>query len=363
MKTIKILMVVPLATEAKGGGIGRLVGYFRRAANGVPQLDIDVFPTRASRSAPMSYVSTVYRALLFPLFLLLRKTDIVHLHVAPNGSTKRKAFFAWVSRLFGKPTILHLHGSGYDSYFARQSNVTKDRIRKFFHSAQGVVVLGEGWRDWAISNAGLRLSSQNVHVIDNGVPDTNFRSTHDNKVPNIIFVGLVGRRKGVDTLLDALSMLSQTDDWKCTICGNGEVEYYKSIANSNGLNPSRVTFTGWQSEEQIRSQMADSDIFVLPSRAENQPIAILEAMAVGLPVVATSVGDIPNQVVDGQTGWIVPPDDPDALCKSLSDLVENANRRRDMGKSGRERFELVYSSQRNLEKTIKLYSKILNNSE
>ncbi|MBW6506880.1 MAG: glycosyltransferase family 4 protein [Rhodobacteraceae bacterium] len=354
-----IVFLMPRSLDMQAGGMTRLVSYTKREVEAKRRpFDFEFIPTRLSDRPPWNHLSAIV-AFWRLIRALVHGAGLVHINVAPKGSTWRKSVFAWVAHRFGAPVVLHLHGAGYDEYFAAKRPLAQRLIRSFFRAAEAVIVLGEGWRDWAISPKGLGLDPDKVHIIDNGVPDPNLRAPLANPVPRIVFVGLVGHRKGVDTLLDALKRLPTQADWTCAICGNGDVATYEALARRMGFDPERVSFTGWQDEAQVRAQMARSDIFVLPSRAENQPVAILEAMAIGLPVVATAVGDIPNQVIDGATGRVVPRGDPDALAEALGALVADPTLRRKMATAGRARFETTYSSAINLEKTLAVYRRIL----
>jgi glycosyltransferase involved in cell wall biosynthesis len=87
----------------------------------------------------------------------------------------------------------------------------------------------------------------------------------------------------------------------------------------------------------VPEQLAASDVFVLSSRSEGMPMSILEAMAAGLPVVASAVGGIPEIVRDGETGLLVPPGDADALAAALGRLLDDDGLRRRLGAAGRER--------------------------
>ncbi|PZX09857.1 glycosyltransferase involved in cell wall biosynthesis [Celeribacter halophilus] len=354
-----VCVLMPRNVNVQAGGITRVVSYTKREidASNSPYA-FTFIPTRWAEGKILSHVSTLYSLWKFLGAIFSEKAEIVHLHVAPKGSTWRKFLFAQIASLFGKPYIIHLHGAGYDEYFANQPRFARNLIQKFYRKAAAVIVLGTGWRAWAGSDQGLGLEPERVYIIDNGVPDPGLRSTHENSVPRIVFVGFVGHRKGVDTLLDALKAVPPDIPWTCAVCGNGEVEKYENLAREKKLSLEQVEFTDWQSEEQVRTQMAASDIHVLPSRAENQPVAILEAMAIGLPSVSSSVGDIPNQIVDGETGYVVPPDDPDALASALEKLLKNNQLRKTMGHAGRKRFEDRYSSKINFKKTLEIYDAI-----
>jgi glycosyltransferase involved in cell wall biosynthesis len=83
-------------------------------------------------------------------------------------------------------------------------------------------------------------------------------------------------------------------------------------------------------------QYATADLFTLPSRMENFPLVLLEAMASGLPVAATAVGGVPELVVHGETGLLVPPNDPDALADAINDLLDDPEEMEEMGARGRQ---------------------------
>src|SRR3546814_20716234 len=113
--------------------------------------------------------------------------------------------------------------------------------------------------------------------------------------------------KGVDRLLSALSFLAQRGlAFEATIGGNGDANAFRRIADEYGIG-AHVNFTGWLSGEQVAHTYSESDVFVLPSLIENQPMSILEAMAQRLPVIASNVGDIATQEVNDETCLDVPP--------------------------------------------------------
>jgi glycosyltransferase involved in cell wall biosynthesis len=155
-------------------------------------------------------------------------------------------------------------------------------------------------------------------------------------------MGLVGERKGTDVLIEALSGLPDVLDWRAVIGGDGEVEKYRRVADAAGLC-GKINFLGWVDEGQVDLWLNRAALFVLPSRAENQPVAILEAMARSLPVIATSIGAIPEQVVDGETGLLVPPSDARRLQAALEKLLIAPGQRAAMGAAARRRYEEHFS--------------------
>ena len=137
-------------------------------------------------------------------------------------------------------------------------------------------------------------------------------------------------------LLEALATLDRPElGWHATLAGDGEVAATRDRVAALGLS-ARVTITGWLDEADADALLARSDLLVLPSRREGQPMAILEAMSAGLPVVATGVGAVAELVHDGFNGLLVPPGDAAALAGALARLVADPALRRRLGEAAHE---------------------------
>ncbi|WP_419177141.1 glycosyltransferase family 4 protein [Desulfosediminicola sp.] len=356
---IKVLAIVPGDPHVVDGGISKLLIYFSRMlGEQFPNVDLTIQPTRLFQTAPWNHISTPLCVLQFILNLAFGRYDVAHIHVAPRGSTFRKILFFHVARLFGLKIVLHLHGSGYDVFFERQFPYVQNIIKKFFRSADAIIVLGQYWQKFMLEKIGAPHDI--VVKIDNGVPDQGLLATRAGAPPSLIFLGAVGYRKGVDVLIDALANLLDLE-WKVVICGGGNLEKYRRMATAAGIESNRIIFTGLQSEEQVNQRLLNADIFILPSRAENQPVAILEAMSFGLPVISTKIGDIPGLVKDGFTGRVVEPSDVDGLADAIRSLLEDSDLREKMGQRGLARFKAKYSIAQNVKHTVKLYYRLRKN--
>jgi glycosyltransferase involved in cell wall biosynthesis len=148
-------------------------------------------------------------------------------------------------------------------------------------------------------------------------------------------VGTVGRatgQKGFDVLLEAIA---QVPEAQLVVVGGGPgLEDLVARAGTLGIGE-RVEFTGWV--DNPRDHLTRLDLYVQPSRFEAQGLAIAEAMLAELAVVATDVGGIPDVVIDGETGLLVPPEDPEALARAIAELIDDPARRAEMGRAGRRR--------------------------
>jgi glycosyltransferase involved in cell wall biosynthesis len=138
----------------------------------------------------------------------------------------------------------------------------------------------------------------------------------------LVYVGADARRKGIDVLLAAVARLTpHVPDLLLSVLGpERDDPWINALIREHKLEAT-VRLAGRLSRDQVAAHMWHSDIFVLPSRREALGVAVLEAMAAGLPVVATAVGGIPEMVQSGRDGVLVPPDDPAALARALGQLL------------------------------------------
>jgi len=347
---LEVLFLVP-ARESKGG-IGRLALYLGREFESYRDITLRVIPTRWTERALFKHLSTLPALASFAWRCAKTRPRIVHVNVAPKGSTWRKYLFWSLARALGARNVLHLHGSGYDQFFRGRSAALQRRIRNFFQSADHVVVLGRYWKRFMMEEIGV--PETRISVIDNGVPEPAPSDELKSSPPLIATMGLVGERKGTDVLIEALAKLPPSLPWQAAIGGDGEVDKYRALAEERGLG-GKVSFLGWVGEDEVGKWLERASIFALPSRAENQPVAILEAMARGLPVVASTVGAIPEQVLEGRTGLLVPAGEVEPLAAALKALLESSEKRTIFGEAGRERYREHFSIRRCAEALGALY--------
>ena len=176
-----------------------------------------------------------------------------------------------------------------------------------------------------------------------------------------IVIGTAGRLvelKGIEYLLSAFSALKQEfPNLRLEIAGSGpQREKLEALAAQSGLRD-HVKFLGWIDD--ISSILSRWDIFVMPSLEEGFPIAALDAMAAGLPLIATRVGGVPELIEDGTTGWLVPPRDVESLTSRLRILLSDPELRVKMGDSGYARVRDHFSTAQMTERFAELYDELL----
>jgi starch synthase len=148
------------------------------------------------------------------------------------------------------------------------------------------------------------------------------------------------RRKGLDVLLDAWQLLGEAREAHLVLVGAGE-DAGEIARRAQGARRVHLVQEWVQDRERMRAILSSADVYVFPSRHEGLPVAPLEAMACGLPVVgadATGVAD-----VVGETGIVVPRDDPDALARALGELLDDTGRRAELGRAARIRVERSFA--------------------
>jgi len=154
----------------------------------------------------------------------------------------------------------------------------------------------------------------------------------------------------------APAVLARRPDTRLVIVGEGELlEPLRAQARELGV-ADRVLLPGFRSD--VPSLLRAADLFAFPSHLEGLGTSVLDALAVGLPVVATTAGGIPEMIDDGMHGLLVPPRDPDALARALLALLENPARARRLGAAGRARVLVEFTSERMVEKTLAEYGRL-----
>jgi glycosyltransferase involved in cell wall biosynthesis len=249
-----------------------------------------------------------------------------------------------------RPDVLHANGNAWTCQYALSAGVATSGVKTLavHHAMIPPRNRRQVWLNRlklkrldghvAVSRRGARsveemsgLAPGSVRVIYNGVPDVPVaampRRIHG---PVVGSVGRLSAEKGHDVLLRALAALPGV---RAVLVGDGpDRPRLEALARELALGD-RLIMPGWRADP--RPWLATFDVFVMPSRLEALGLAMIEAMLASRPVVATTVGGIPEVVEDGETGLLVPPDDPPALAGALRVMLDDPARRERMGTLGR----------------------------
>ena len=307
---------------------------------GVNVIRVSALRRKMDRSNALEQISFIFSA-SFRTFGLIRqfKPDVTLAFFGfPSGAV------AWLlKKLYRIPYVVSLRGGdvpGFRPYdFRMYHKLAAPFLRSIWKRANLIIANSNGLQKLALSFE----SRYEIPVIPNGVDTSQFAvSNRDWSSPHILSVGRLVYQKGFDLAICALSQLKDLE-WTWTIAGDGpQMPVLKVMAEEYGIND-RIRFLGWLSSEQIKEQYAAANLFLFPSRHEGMPNAVLEAMASGLPVVATQIAGNEELVVDGKTGKLVMPEDVESLRESLRPLLVEAKMREQMGRAACQRVELSFS--------------------
>ncbi len=342
------------------GGIGRIMLYATRewTASGRGPAWFLVDP-RGAGAIALAPVHLLRALVLIACERAAGRLDLLHLNVAGRGSTVRKVVLGLWAEAWRVPFLVHLHDFDYPADVARRPSWQRRLVRRLFRRARLCLVLGERDRNFLID--GLGVAPERVVVLPNAVPDPGPPPDrhHPGEPVRLLFLGHLSARKGVGELLTALARPElRARPWRLDLAGGGEVERFRALAQRLGLGE-RCRFHGWLSAEAVQERLRAADVLVLPSHAEGQAMALLEAMAHGLAILTTAVGAQGEAVRDGIEALLVPPGDEAAIARTLVRLIDDPALRARLGAAARARHLEGFTIARYAERLAVLYERAL----
>jgi glycosyltransferase involved in cell wall biosynthesis len=291
--------------------------------------------------------------------------DIIHAHLTENALLAVLA-----ARRIGVPrvcaTVHNVIFSPTKGKYNPLGWLRRTAIERLFSQTDRIIAVSDEVAHAVRRSA--RVPKDHIVTIPNGVEPNEFR--YDGNRWSLrralgfpserliaITVGRLSRQKGYAHLLEALALMPVASRPLMLIVGDGpdrpELELRVSAL---GLEQD-IQFLGHRRD--VPALLAAADVFVLSSLWEGLPLALLEAMAAGLPAVVTAVGGNPEVVEDGTSGLLVPPGDEQAFSTALSHLLEDSSRRERMGRAASQRFDQCFSLRRFVEAHEILYEEML----
>lgn len=264
---------------------------------------------------------------------------IVHAHSSSRASFVRKSLVLLLARLSGARTIFHLHGGAFRQFATVEAGPLLRRwIRHTLEASSRVIALSPGWAAFVREFA----PRARVEVVPNAVPLP--APARCGERGRILFLGRVEAAKGVGELLEACARLApHAPSLRLVLGGEGELAWARRRADELGIG-ALVALPGWLGAAAREAELARARLFCLPSHAEGLPMAMLEAMAAGRPVVASSVGAIPEALRDGVEGLLVAPRDVDGLAGALGRVLGDDALHARLGQAARQRIERDYAT-------------------
>lgn len=350
--------------------IGGIEGHVHLLAHGLKARGVDVSVLVSNTSArlvreniggiPVTKVPQLGRFASAPINATLpfwinrlgRDADILHFHF-PNPTAELSYL---VSRINCKVVVT------YHSDIVRQAQLAKlyaPFLLKFFIKAHTIIATSPNYIE---SSTVLKRFRNKCTVIPLGIDTHRFEAGKQDLVrieqirkehgsPLVVFVGRFRYYKGLHVLIDAM----KTVRGRLLLIGSGPLESQLRSQVASAGSDRKICFLGELSDEEVAAHLHASDVLTLPAiwRSEAFGIAQLEAMACGVPVVSTELGtgtSFLNQ--HGETGWVVPPNDSQALAAALNDLLENPERRKTMGQAALARAQGLFSKEIMLDQLV-----------
>ncbi|MGB8658008.1 MAG: glycosyltransferase [Candidatus Zixiibacteriota bacterium] len=296
--------------------------------------------------------------LLIRLFLLItrEKVEIVHTHLVHASIIGRIA-----AKLAGVKTIITTRHYAYEQ---KEKSLIYWLERKTARFNRFTIAVSQAVGDYLVRNE--NYNDQKVAVIHNAVDlkvfDSNATSeislSHDGYL--IASVGRLHPQKGYETLLKSMpQVVKEFPSVKLIIIGDGiQRKYLEELCFDLGISE-HVTFLGRKTSTEVLGLLKNIDLFVLASNWEGFGIALIEAMALSKPVVATKVEGVCEIVEDGHTGFLVPPAQPQMLSWSIIQLLKNRPLAEKMGINGREKVVTMFSMEVMISNLDLLYRKLV----
>ena len=338
-----VLLIGPLPPPV--GGMGSAIENL--VAGLGSRCDLSVLSNTKTTPADRSLLEGVKAQLR--LLAKLRDTlrrerpHIVHIHTCSQFTFWRNALDVLIARLYGCRVVLHVHGATFHRFLDSLSPAPAWCARRVFQACDVTVALGEQWRQvlrkWC-PNERIRVVANGVFVPEEAAGEERVSTGHT----EIVCLANYERRKGHADLLRALTILPPAVHLRCAGAeiAPGLRDELWQLATELGISD-RVELLGPVVGEAKEALLRHADIFCLPSHDEGLPMAMLEAMAYGLPVTVTRVGAISDAVADGVEGLLYEVGDVDALAAALNGLCQDPSHARALGLAGRRRVEREFS--------------------
>jgi glycosyltransferase involved in cell wall biosynthesis len=329
----------------KGGGMFKVADYLIQAQDTTLSGAVQLRPldTRGGGNALYSLWILVKALGRLVRGRLSGQLAGVHVNMAERLSLFRKSAIVVMCRALGIPVVLHLHAAQLHHFYRELPRPLKRLTRWVFSLPESCLVLGNTARQFVIEE--LQVQSSRVEIIINGVPEPSYerRIAGEHPMQRVLFLGNLSERKGISDLLQALALPGlNTSQLEVTVAGGGDVPLYKARAQQLGIE-GFVRFVGWSDQQQVAQMMAMADVLVLPSYDEGLPLVILEALANGVAVVCSPVGEIPSVLSHEVNACFVQPGNVAGIAIGLQRVLNEPAFRQTLERNGRLLYEQRFS--------------------
>lgn len=346
---IRVLMIGP-ARCVHGGISGVVNNYYEAGLDKKVHLRYIGTMVEGGRIRKLIQAGNAYLRFL----AVLPSCDIVHVNMASDNSYRRKSVFIRTAKRFGKKIVIHQHGGDFETFYEKEQSLKgQERIKRVLSMGDAFLVLAPAWKEFF----GKIIGRERITVLPDSIAiPAAYEKSYDNH--DVLFLGRLCREKGIGELLSCVPALAEEfPDFHLYLGGIWEDERLRSLSEQDR---DHVTWLGWISGEEKERWLRRCRVVTLPSWFEGQSVSLLEAMAHYCGIVAADTGGIPQMILQGKTGLLVPAKDASALGKGLSLLLREEELCRRLGAAARQKAEAEFGIEENMRTLLGIYEKVLN---
>ena len=287
------------------------------------RIKIKYIPTHIEKNKVLVALYFLFAYIKVVIIATIGSYDIIYLHTAERGSFYRKSIIVKTMRFLNKKTIMHHHAAEFEYFYESLSARQKKYVNDTLTQTSLNIVLSNN----LVSMIKSKAPKANVKVLYNAVK-TYSTIQYNQNANGILFLGRLGKRKGIFDLIQAITELDSVLSSRIVFyfCGDGNIDEIIQNIKSAGISH-RIAKIGWINQKEKEAIFKDTIINVLPSYNEGLPMSILETMAYGIPNISTNIASIPEVIHNEENGFLITPGDINALADCMLTLVKNENLR------------------------------------
>lgn len=350
MENINVLMLGPLDVH---GGMSTVMKNYINSNIFKQNINLMYISTSTDGSIILKLLKSSIALIKLVFILVFNSIDIVHVHVALDGSIYRKGIFMRLSKLFNKSIVLHFHASDLEEFYYKRCDKNKKKIvLGIFNMADHVISLNKSMKEKL--NDILGVNSTVLYNFTNNIdkPIYNLNSK------NILMISRITYDKGIYELINVMDNLKK-NNIKLILAGDSdEIDDIKLYVKSRKLEEN-IVFLGWVDEKQKYELFKDCFVSILPSHFEGIPMSILESLSYGVPVIASNIGGIPEIISQGKEGFLHEVYDEQELERLILYLYKNKDVKQMLSNNCIDRFRSKFCVEKHINFLNNIYNETI----
>lgn len=346
---MKVLMVgVDKSTK---GGMWTVVENYLEDRKFCEEMNLKYIPTSTSGNIIKRIIFNAIAIIRIFFYSLFNSYDILHVHMSEKGSVFRKGIIINIAKMKKSKIVIHMHGAELEKWYLTLKPKTQKKVRRIIDKGNKIIILGKYWEKFIGS---LVSDKSKIEVVYNAVKVPS-QNNYNSKNKNILFLGVIGARKGIYDLLDAMVLIRDNKMCECKLLlyGPDKTTGIENLIKEKELN-TLVEYKGWMTNTQKNSVFKEIAVNVLPSYNEGLPMTILETMAFGIPNISTNVAAIP-EILNNSNGILIEPGNANILAESIANLINDDKLKEEKSENAYKIMINTFSIKHHIDKIKKIY--------